>query len=364
MENVRFGIVGSGFMGRTHAEVISRYCENSYLVAISGGSRAFQLAKDYQVSYEENVEKLFLRNDIDAVIITSPHEYHYKHGLAAAQHGKHILIEKPIGTNLQEIDNLISLCNQSDLRLMPAHTQRYRKVNQVAKDLIDKGTIGKILMVEEIQHAVKPLDTYANTESCGRLLGHGIHSPDRLRWFLNDEAESVVGFSKNFVVNSPHENSSMTIINFSKGTMASIWVTFESSLPLFPKSTFQSRIIGENGMMDIDSYGQLKLGINNEWKIIIEQETFDFQKEPLSPVRLNSFISQDQEFINSVLDNREPAVTANDGRAAVEIVLAAYESQQKQKIIKLTHKKGEYDGKTKFGNISESIQANLPSCCM
>ncbi len=327
-------------MGRTHAEVITRYCKNSQLIAISGGSRATQLAKDYQVSYEKSVENLFLRKDIDAVIITSPHNHHFKHGFAAAQNGKHILLEKPMGTNLQDIDSLINLCQQSGLLLMPAHSQRFRKVNQIAKDLIDKGSIGEILMIEEVQHAVKPVDISTSTESCGRLLGHGIHSPDRLRWFLNDEAESVVGFSKNFVVNSPYENSSMTLINFSKGSLASIWVTFEGSLPLFPKSTFHSRIIGDKGVMDVDSYGQLKLGINNEWKIIFEQASFDFQKEPLSPVRLNSFISQDQEFINSILNNREPAVTAKDGRAAVEIVLAAYESQRKQKIIHLTRKQG------------------------
>lgn len=333
--HIRFGIIGAGCMGKTHAEVINRYCDHSSLVAIAGGSKASSLAREYNVSFEKSVEELLQRDDIDAVIITSPHKYHCQQGILAAQNGKHILLEKPIGTTLQDIDNLIYTCVRANVKLMPAHTQRFREVNKIAKDLIDKGVIGKIFMVEETQHAAKPINLSSSSESCGRLLGHGIHSPDRLRWFLQDEAETVVGFSKNFTVNSPYENSSMTLIRFSKGAMASIWVTFESCSPLFPKSSFHSRIIGENGMLDIDSYGKLMLGTDGKWEMVYEQATFDFQKEPLSLIRLKSFTDQDQEFINSILENRKPAIDMVDGKKAVEIVLAAYESQKQQKFIQL-----------------------------
>lgn len=332
---IRFGIIGAGFMGKTHAEVITRYCDYASLVAIAGGSRAACLAREYNISFEKSVEELLQRDDIDAVIISSPHKYHSQQGVLAAQNGKHILLEKPIGTNLEEIDNLIYNCVRANVTLMPAHTQRFREVNKIAKDLIAQGVIGKILMVEETQHAVKSKNLSSSSESCGRLLGHGIHSPDRLRWFLQDEAETVVGISKNFVINSPYENSSMTLIRFSKGAMASIWVTFESSSPLFPKSTFHARIIGEKGLLDIDSYGKLILGMEGKWEIVFEQETFNFQKEPLSPIRLKSFTYQDQEFINSILEDRKPAIDMVDGKKAVEIVLAAYESQKQQKFIQL-----------------------------
>ncbi len=335
MEDVRIGIIGSGFMGKTHTEVVSRYCKNVRLAAISGGSRASALAAEYQVDYEETIEKMLARKDIDAVIITTPHDCHIPNGLSAAHFGKHILMEKPLGTSLDDIDLLIDTCKRTKLNLMIAHTQRFREGNRKAKALIDAGTLGQIWMVEEEQHALLPVNTSSSTETCGRLLGHGIHSPDRLRWLLNDEAEYVTGFSKNFAIQSPYENSSMTLIQFTKGTMATVWVTFESSPPLFPKSAFKSRIIGEKGLLEIDSYGQVKLGTNNGWEVVYEQESFDFQKEPLSPVRLKSFSLQDQEFIDSILENRQPEVTGEDGRAAVEIVLAAYQSQKTQSITHL-----------------------------
>lgn len=338
MNPVGIGIIGAGFMGKTHAEVVRRYCKNARLVAIAGGSRAPLLAAEYQAACETSVESLLARRDIDAVIITTPHDCHVPQGLAAAHEGKHILMEKPLGVNLDEIDALIAACRCSGLNLMTAQTQRYRAGNRKAKALIDSGAIGKILMVEEEQHVLKPDNLSGSTESCGRLLGHGIHSPDRLRWFLNDEAEWVTGFSGNFEIQSPHENSSMTLVRFAGGAMASIWVTFESAPPLFPHSAFHARIIGEKGLLDVDSYGQVKLGTPKGWEVAFEQETFDFQRNPLSPVRLQSFTLQNQEFIDSILESRPPAVTGEDGRAAVEIVLAAYESQQTHKIVNIGKK--------------------------
>lgn len=335
MEQVRIGVIGAGFMGRTHTEVITRYSHNAHLVAIAGGTRAPALAAEYHVDHEESVENLLKRNDIDAVIITTPHDRHIEHGLAASNHGKHILMEKPLGTTLDGIDLLLDACKQAKVNLMTAQTQRYRDGNRVAKSLIDAGVIGRIRMIEEVQHALLPADISESTETCGRLLGHGIHSPDRLRWFLDDEAEWVCGFSDNFAVNSEYENSSMTLIQFSRGAMASIWVTFESAPPMFPSSTFHARIIGEKGLLDVDSYGLVKLGTRDGWQVMFEQEAFDFHKDPLSLVRLKSFIQQDQEFVDSIIECRAPAITGDDGRAAVEIVLAAYQSQRTHQTVHL-----------------------------
>src|SRR4051812_22505462 len=73
---VRIGILGSGFMGKTNAETITRYLKNAELVAIAGGSRAQGLAEQYGVSSEPSAEALLARSDIDAVMISTPHARH------------------------------------------------------------------------------------------------------------------------------------------------------------------------------------------------------------------------------------------------------------------------------------------------
>src|SRR5262247_3761604 len=94
--DIGIGILGSGYMGRTYAECVARYNSGSRLVAVAGGSRAPSLAADYGVNAEPDVDALLARADVDAVIITSPQSAHCEQTLAAAAHGKHVLVEKPM----------------------------------------------------------------------------------------------------------------------------------------------------------------------------------------------------------------------------------------------------------------------------
>jgi predicted dehydrogenase len=81
MEKIRFGILGSGYMGQTHAEAI-RKLENAVLIAVAGGSRAPGLAARYGIVCEASAEALAARSDIDAVVVTTPH---YRHAHEALQ---------------------------------------------------------------------------------------------------------------------------------------------------------------------------------------------------------------------------------------------------------------------------------------
>src|ERR1700722_1040187 len=107
MNRIRFGITGSGFMGRTHAEAIKRLEEDAALVAIWGGSRAPALAKRYGAAWEPTLEALMRRPDIDAVVLTTPHHLHAREALLAMESGKHVLIEKPIATTVEDADRLL-----------------------------------------------------------------------------------------------------------------------------------------------------------------------------------------------------------------------------------------------------------------
>ena len=95
MSKIRFGIVGSGFMGRTHAEAVQKL-PNATLIAVAGGSRAPGLAEGCGVALEASVEALLRRPDIDAVVITTPHHLHVDETVLGLAEGKHVLVEKPL----------------------------------------------------------------------------------------------------------------------------------------------------------------------------------------------------------------------------------------------------------------------------
>ena len=144
-------MIGSGFMGRTYAETISKRCTRASLKAITGGSRAAQLAKDYNVALEASLDSLLARADVSAVFIATPHHVHAEQAIAAAKAGKHVLIEKPMACSVADCDAILDACETADLYCSVAFAQRGRKCNIKAKRLIDEGAIGRILQISELQ---------------------------------------------------------------------------------------------------------------------------------------------------------------------------------------------------------------------
>src|SRR5919205_3388581 len=107
MTELRIAILGSGYMGRTYAECISKFNTRVRLAAIAGGRRAPGLAADYGVDYEPTYAKLLARPDVDAVLIATPHAGHRDQVIQAAEAGKHVLVEKPMATSVADCDAMI-----------------------------------------------------------------------------------------------------------------------------------------------------------------------------------------------------------------------------------------------------------------
>ena len=150
MDKLRIGIIGSGFMGRTNAETVTRYLKRAELVAIAGGSRAAALAQDYGVVAEPSVSALIARHDIDAVLISTPHAEHTRQAVEAAEHGKHILLDKPMATSVADCDRILAATRKAGVKIMIMFGQRFRVCNIEARRLIREGAIGDVKMVLEL----------------------------------------------------------------------------------------------------------------------------------------------------------------------------------------------------------------------
>jgi len=97
---VGIGLAGSGYMGRSYAECITRYTAGGRLAAIFGGTRATQLGADYGAPVEPTFEALLARPDVDAVLLATPHSAHLPQAQAAAAAGKQIYLEKPMARSV------------------------------------------------------------------------------------------------------------------------------------------------------------------------------------------------------------------------------------------------------------------------
>lgn len=331
MKEVGIGIIGSGFMGRTYAETISKCCQRARLAAVAGGSRAEQLAADYGVALETEVDALAARDDVDAVFIATPHHVHAEQALAAIAAGKHVLIEKPMAASVGQCDAILDASEKAGVRCSIAFSQRCRKCNIRAKTLIDQGAIGRVRQVEEMCLVATGLAGMpawqSDRENLGTLFGHAVHNFDRLRWLTGAEIKTVYAKCGSLESDTQVEGSSMVLMTLTDGTVASLWSSFQVPKPSFPRSQFSARIIGEEGLIDLDAYGELRLARDGQWEVVERQAPIDWQgKGFLDPVRLESYGRQCQDFIDAVIEGRSPQVVGWDGRQAVAAALAAYRS--------------------------------------
>jgi predicted dehydrogenase len=330
---VGVGIIGSGFMGRTYSETISKYCRRAALRAVTGGSRAEELARDYGMAREPSVEALLGRNDIHAVLIATPHHLHAEQALAAAAAGKHVLIEKPMACTVAECDAIIAACKTANVQCSIAFSQRTRKCNVRAKQIIDEGGIGRILQIQEfalVPTGLSGLPKWqSNTENLGTLFGHGIHNFDRIRWLTGQEIRTVFAKCGSLEAGVKVEGTSTVLMTLGDGTTAGLWQSHQIVKPSFPRAQFASWIVGEKGLIDLDAFGELRVATEGKWRVVETQPPIDWQGQGfLDPVRLETYMRQCQNFIDAAIENRPPPVTGRDGRQAVAAALAAYESSR------------------------------------
>lgn len=346
MSKVRYGIIGSGFMGRTHAEAIHNL-DAAELVAVASGSRAPKLAADYNAEHIATTEELINRTDIDAVIITTPQYMHVDEALAAAAQDKHLFIEKPMTTTVADAEKIIETCDQRKLKLSVGYQQRYRTVPRAMHDQVQAGTIGQIHTVQFNQVFMLFTDPgfggdwswWANPAAVGHILAGGVHSIDLMRWTLQAEVVSVFGHSRTY--REPHEpeNTTMGLLTFSNGTIMALWASSATPPPSFPNQAFRALLMGETGMMDMDAYTTLQVSTDGEWRTVAEQPPVntEYADTAFRQPRMQAYIEQLEQFNNAILNDTEPPVTGYDGLVGVAAALAFLESSRTGKQIDLTH---------------------------
>jgi predicted dehydrogenase len=247
--------------------------------------------------------------------------------IAAADHGKHALVEKPMATNVADCDAMIAACEKAGVTLSVIQTLRYRGVFLRAKELIDEGRIGRVLMTQLTSlwtwyHQTKLwLD---EPESGGSFLDRGAHICDALRWLTGDEPSRVFGWVGSTKGEAWKAMSAMIQIQFAGGASAQSWMSHELPEPGFPDTRYLARIYGEKGIIEADGFAKLRVADSGAWEDVWEMPEIDPINRPNDPDRLEAFYLQTQDFISSLREGREPAVKASDGRAAIEMVQAAY----------------------------------------
>ena len=312
------GIIGSGFMGRTWAQV-ARSGDGTPLRAVTGGRRAPALAAEYGVDLETSVGALLGRDDVDLVIVTSPPNAHREQTVAAAVAGKHVLVEKPMARDSPECLEMVTACERAGTQLAVVSQHRYRNSPMAAKRLLDDGAVGEIRMVR-----VTGLDAWwdmAQTQDEWKLdheqmrcyADWGAHGCDVLRWFVGAEPVTAYAQYHTYADSPPPGQSVMATYRFQNDVMASVWMSYEVPEPRLG-SALQLLICGSKGMVDVDAYGAVRLGSGEAWTTVYEQPPFD-PLDPVSAGRLEAYRRELDDLVRAVETGVPPLVNGREGLA-------------------------------------------------
>lgn len=347
MNPVRIGVSGSGFMGRTHVDAAHKL-SSTRAVAVAGGSRAPKLAADYGIDVEPNMSALVARDDIDAIVISTPHWLHCDEALMAADAGKHVLVEKPMATSLHDCDRMIAAFRDRGLVLSVGYHQRFRESNARTRQLIREGAIGTVRCIQ--MSALFDITSmrrdggfdgswqwWTDQRAVAHLINSAPHNIDLCRWWLESELISVAARSETFREENPNENTTMALLSYANGVMSTFWSSSVIPDPGFDGESFRFRIMGDEGAIDLDPYNELQLCRNGQRDTISKQPAVGHEdaNSAFAMNRMQAYCDQMQGFVNSINGQPGGEGTREDGRAGVAAVLAMLQASQEQSVIQL-----------------------------
>jgi UDP-N-acetylglucosamine 3-dehydrogenase len=247
LKKVRLGLIGLGYIGKIHL----RSClslKSAELVAVSDISRkALNFAKRLGVKKTYTEYQQLLKDDsIDAVIIALPTHLHLSCAKDVAESGKHMLLEKPLARNVKEGEEIVSVANSNNVRLMVGYSVRFSPEFQSLKDRIESGELGDVQTGYATNITSGPFfhraeddapcpvpDWWFNKELTGggALIDLGCHMLNLMRWYMGEisDIRSLFGFRFNLEV----EDQATCLLEFTSGQSAIVnvgWFSQQSQL--------------------------------------------------------------------------------------------------------------------------------------
>lgn len=342
MKSLRIGLVGlhNHYHAIPFADELQKGIEGLELVAVSDDRE--ELVKEFgerRLKGNWTIDSLGLiaRDDIDAVIITSYTSAHAEQVEASARHGKHVLLDKPIATTLADADRIVQA--SKEVKVLLAYLLRFLPAYREAFRALENGAVGKpvsgFYSIRVPASFIKDhpgadhLGWYADPVKGGGggFLDHGVHFTDFFRWFFNSEPVSVVATIGNLTYpelgTDDYGIATYTLESGAVVTVESTWHAAGWFAPL--TSPDRATINGTRGEIELhyQKSPQIEIqGIDFPWG---QRRYVDYT----GPARYEEcYRNLLIEFRDTILEDRAPVPSAADGRAALEMILAAYESSR------------------------------------
>ena len=334
MEKVRVGIIGSAFVSGLHAEAFQDVPEAQLVAACSSHKeRVEEFARRWKIpAVETDYRKLLDRKDVDLVAVGIPNDLHRPVVVAAAEAGKHVIIEKPLAHTYADGTAMVEACRRQRVKLMYAETICFTPKYVRAKKLVTEGAIGKLYMVKQAEkHSGPHSDWFYDVRRSGggAIMDMGCHGIEWARWMYGKpKVKSVMAHCQS-VCHSQRtqaEDNSVVVVEFEDGAIALIedsWAKqggMDDRIELYGTEGVVLCNLLRGSSMETYSlkgygYAMEKAGETKGWTFTVAEET-----------QLYGFHHELRHFVRCMLRDEAPMETGDDGLETLGIIYAAYES--------------------------------------
>ena len=338
----RWAIVGCGVIAPTHAKAIAAI-EEAELVAACDieAEKAEQLMQKYGTdkdSWYTDFHEMLKRDDIDIVSVCVPSGLHAEVTEAAAKAGKHVFCEKPLDISKEKMDSMIAVCHEAGVKLGCVFQMRSNPINQKVRQVLQEGKLGRMVLQDCYVKYNRSAEYYKSAgwrgtwemDGGGCLMNQGVHGLDLLLWMAGD-VESVVAQADHLVHDIEVEDTAVAILKFKNGAFGVI----EGATSVTPGQKARFEFLGGAGSILLED------GKVTNWVVPDVPEPDANQEESSGGHADNRAISDTghlalvRDMCYAVSEDREPYVTGESARKAVDLILAIYESARTGKRVML-----------------------------
>lgn len=324
------GLIGGGNISETHARA-ARAISGVEIAAVFGtnSEKVHKLCGEHGGKPYSDFAAFLAHRPMDLVIIGSPSGVHASQGIAAARQGLHVLTEKPMDISTSSADELIEAARQSGVKLGVIFQDRMKPHIRQLKDWIERGLLGKPLLVDARVKWYRPPEYYGNSrwrgtmalDGGGALMNQGIHTIDLLQWLFGDVSRVQARLATQLhAIES--EDTATALIEFASGAIG----VFQATTAAYPGYPRRVEITGSEGTVILEHDRIIAVDLRSTpqegAKFAERDENQSGSSAVVSDFRGHQAVIED--FLCATRENRAPACDGQEGRRSLALVEAIY----------------------------------------
>ncbi len=333
---VRLAVLGAGLIGKRHIQHVLAEPQAELLAVIDPMPLGQQIAQASGVAWFPSFAAMIALDRPDGIIVATPNQLHVENGIEAVAAGVPVLTEKPIADDVADGERLIRAAEAAGVPILTGHHRRHNPMIQKAKEIIDSGELGRVLVANAMFWLFKPDDYFdidwRRQAGAGPVFLNLIHDVDNLRYLFGDIV-AVQAQESNAVRRNVVEETAVILMEFSSGLLATAsvsdsvvapwsWEMTACENPAYPQTEEACYMIGgTHGSLTIPALDVWKNGIKRSWWEPFEKRRVTVQDE-------DPLVLQIRQFCKVIRGEEAPLVSGREGLNTLNVIMAIKQSAE------------------------------------